>query len=297
MEEIQGVNTGELITANKFNEMIAKIEELENEYSDLENMYSVLNEKLDALTELEPPKKITNTIGMTFTLIPAGEFIMGSPSNEQDREANEDSVHNVKICIPFYLGIYPVTQKEWIQVMESNPSSFKGDDLPVESVSWDDVQDFINKLNDKESTWKYRLPSEAEWEYACRAGTATRYSFGDAEIKLSEYAWYYPAGDEDDISKEKLHPAGQKQTNSWGLYDMHGNIWEWVQDCWNNCYDDVNNDRPDDGSAWESGNCGFRVNRGGCFLSDAKHCRSAFRNNIDQGYCGRFIGFRLLRRL
>ena len=111
--------------------------------------------------------------------------------------------------------------------MGDNPSHFTGDDnLPVELVSWDDVQSFITKLNDKEGTTKYRLPSEAEWEYACRAGTTTRYSFGDNESELSDYAWYW------DNSDSQTHPVGQKRANPWGLSDMHGNVWEWVQDCW-----------------------------------------------------------------
>ena len=125
--------------------------------------------------------------------------------------------------------------------MGDNPSYFTGDDnLPVERVSWDNVQRFITKLNDKEGTSKYRLPSEAEWEYACRAGTTTRYSFGDNESELGEYAWYSSNSD------SQTHPVGQKRANPWGLYDMHGNVWEWVQDCWHDSYSGA----PADGRAW-----------------------------------------------
>jgi hypothetical protein len=139
---------------------------------------------------IEEPEKIAkqgNSIGMKFSLIPAGKFYMGS-----EERNDEKPVHKVKINNPFYLGTYPVTQREWNAVMgdNNNPSNFKGDDLPVEKVSWDKVQEFIKKLNEKEGTGKYRLPSEAEWEYACRAGTTTRYSFGDDESILGDYAWY-----------------------------------------------------------------------------------------------------------
>ncbi len=116
------------------------------------------------------------------------------------------------------MGKYEVTQKQWHEVMGTNPSTFKGDDLPVESVSWNDVQKFIKKLNKKENTNKYRLPSEAEWEYAARAGTTTRYSFGDDARKLRNYAWYYAN------SNFETHPVGEKKPNTWGLYDMHGNV-------------------------------------------------------------------------
>jgi formylglycine-generating enzyme required for sulfatase activity len=148
--------------------------------------------------EIEKEEKtFTNSIGMKFTLIPAGEFMMGSEETER-----ENPVHEIRINKPFYIGIYPVTQKEWKAVMEKNSSYFKGDNLPVEYVSWNDVQEFIKKLNEKESTSKYRLPSEAEWEYAARAGTATRYSFGDDESELGEYAWYT------ENSGSKTHPIG-----------------------------------------------------------------------------------------
>lgn len=222
----------------------------------------------------EEQKKLAeqgNSIGMKFTLIPAGEFMMGSDEFDWGKP-----VHKVKINKPFYLGTYPVTQAEWKAIMGDNPSYFKGDDLPVERVSWDDVQEFISKLNEKEGTNKYRLPSESEWEYACRAGTTTRYSFRDSESKLGDYAWYaensgsrppkkgYCAGyDKDDwFSLEwnwKTHPVGQKKPNHYGLYDMHGNVWEWVQDKYHSDYDLA----PINGSAWESGDGAIRVDRGG----------------------------------
>jgi formylglycine-generating enzyme required for sulfatase activity len=228
---------------------------------------------------------ITNILGMEFVLIPAGEFEMGSPLHEADRCSAEGPVHHVNIEKPFYMGRYEVSQKQWREIMGDNPSDFKGDNLPVEQVTWVDVQEFIKKLNEKEGTDKYRLPSEAEWEYACRAGTTTRYSFGDSESKLGEYAWYW------DNSGSKTHPVGQKKHNSWGLYDMHGNVWEWVQDRWHDNYDGA----PADGSAWESGNDAFRVFRGGCWFDDAGFCRSADRYRGDPRNRIYNLGFRLLK--
>jgi formylglycine-generating enzyme required for sulfatase activity len=242
---------------------------------------------------LSEPFTFTNTIGMDFVLIPAGEFDMGSPPDEEGRYSDEGPVHHVTIENPFYIDKYEVTQEQWRAIMGDNPSWFTGDDnLPVEQVSWDDVQDFISKLNDKEGTTKYRLPSEAEWEYACRAGTRTRYSFGDDESELGDYAWYFSNSD------WQTHPVGQKKPNPWGLYDMHGNVWEWVQDCVNVSYDGA----PADGSAWVVActyDGAYRVVRGGCCISSAGSCRSADRYHGDQGYryTNLGFGFRLVKEV
>ena len=235
----------------------------------------------------ETPKTVTNFIGMEFVLIPAGEFKMGSPLSEKHRDSDEGPVHTVTIKKAYYMSKYEVTQKQWREVMDTNPSNFKGDDLPVERVSWNDAQEFIKKLNKKESTDKYRLPSEAEWESAARAGTTTPYSFGNDESNLSDYAWYYSN------SGSKTHPVGQKQPNPWGLYDMHGNVWEWVQDKWHSDYDGA----PTDGIAWESGSSSYRVRRGGGWLRLAESCRSASRNNRDPGDRSGNFGFRLLQEI
>jgi len=233
------------------------------------------------------PKNITNSIDMEFVPIPAGEFDMGSPSSEVGRNDNEGPVHHVTISEDFYMGKYEVTQEQWQKVMGSNPSYFKGDDLPVEQISWNEIQDFIRKLNERESSVKYRLPSEAEWEYAARAGTTTRYSFGDDESDLGDYVWY------NDNSGEETHPVGLKQPNPWGLYDMHGNVYEWVQDEWHNSYDGA----PSDGSAWEGGDGAYRVIRGGGWGLIAGDCRSAYRNCDVLGYRDYYLGFRLLQEL
>ncbi|MFA4957837.1 MAG: formylglycine-generating enzyme family protein [Candidatus Methanoperedens sp.] len=228
---------------------------------------------------------INNSIGMEFVSISPGEFEMGSPSNEVGRLDNEGPVHHVTISKGFYMGKYEVTQKQWRDVMGSSPSINKGDNLPIEEVSWNDVQDFIKKLNEKEGVTKYRLPSEAEWEYSARAGTTTRYSFGDDESILGDYAWYSAN------SGGKTNNIGQKKPNPWGLYDMHGNVWEWVQDNWHANY----NGAPTNGSSWESGS--GQVYRGGGWDYLARGCRSAFRSRYDMGYRIGFIGFRLLREV
>ena len=232
---------------------------------------------------LSNQKTRTNSIGIEFVLIPAGQFKMGSPSDEEDRDASEGPLHTVKIEKAYYLGKYEVTQKQWREVMGDNPSDFKGDDRPVECVSWDDAQEFIKKLNTKEGTDKYRLPSEAEWEYAARAGTTTQYSFGDDVSKIGEYVWYF------DNSDLQTHPVGQKKPNSWGLYDMHGNVWEWVQDEWHDNYDGA----PTDGSAWDGGAGSSRVGRGGSWYNFG--CRSAFRYYDVPSFRYRSLGFRLLQ--
>ena len=223
---------------------------------------------------------------MDFVLIPAGEFYMSSLSNEVGRYSDEDPIHHVKISKAFYMGKYEVTQKQWRDVMGNDPSNFKGDNLPVVQVSWNDAQDFIKKLNEKESMNKYRLPTEAEWEYAARAGTTTRYSFGD-ESKLGDYAWYGAN------SGSTIHQVGQKKPNPWDLYDMHGNVWEWVQDSWHSGYSGA----PTDGSCWESGVGSYRVIRGGSWGNVARVCRSANRSLVDPSSRCDYLGFRLVKEV
>lgn len=227
-----------------------------------------------------------NSIGIKFKYIQPGEFIMGSNEYYYHQES---PMHNVSIRNPFYLGIYTVTQKEWETVMNNNPSHFKGDNkLPVDSVSWTAVQDFIEKLNKLENTDKYRLPTEAEWEYAARAGTTSRYSFGDDDIHIGDHAWF------DGNSKCKTHPVGEKKPNPWGLYDMHGNVWEWVQDTWHNNYKDA----PANGSAWEGGEFkNIRILRGGSYHELAGQCWSSNRNGARQSYKLWGVGFRLVKSL
>jgi formylglycine-generating enzyme required for sulfatase activity len=231
-------------------------------------------------------KTITNSIGMKFVLIPAGTFQMGSPKAESGRDEDERQ-HQVTISQPFYMQTTEVTQGQWQKVMGNNPSYFKkcGQDCPVEQVSWEDAQEFIKKLNKMEKTDKYRLPTEAEWEYASRADSKERWSFGDDEAKLEEYAWYSKN------SQDKTHPVGQRKPNAWGLYDMHGNVLEWCQDR----YGDYPAGPVTDPTGSASGE--RRVLRGGSWDSDARYTRSANRDDVNPDYRHLDIGFRVARAL
>jgi len=240
---------------------------------------SLEQESVNPNSEEESLTTALENINIDFVRIPAGEFMMGSSLDETGRQADEGPAHEVTIEA-FEFSKYEVTQKQWVEVMGSNPSTYIGDDLPVGHVSKNNVEEFIEKLNEREGTDKYRLPTEAEWEYACRADTSTRYSFGNDESKLGDYAWY------NINSGGQTHPVGQKEPNSWGLYDMHGNVWEWVQDGSHGSYEGA----PSDSSAWGSG----ETSRGGSYYTVAKFCRSANRNGCDPMDT---IGFRLVREL
>ena len=221
---------------------------------------------------------IENSIGTKLKLIPAGEFVMGA------EEDDDSPPHRVRLTKPFYLGICQVTQREWQAVMGKNPSHFKGDDRPVEEVSWDDCQKFIGALNHRENIWKYRLPTEAEWEYACRASSTTRYCFGDSAAQLGRYAWF------DDNSGDETHPVGTKAPNAWGLHDMHGNVWEWCEDWYDDDYSkgEVSDPQgPSDGS--------YRVYRGGSWSDVAEDCASAFRLFNTPSNRLHLLGLRLAR--
>jgi len=209
---------------------------------------------------------------------------MGSPKKEEKRD-DDEILHKVTLTKGFYLGVYTVTQEQWQAVMRENPSRFKGErKLPVENVTWDECQEFLKKMGDKDGH-SYRLPTEAEWEYACRAGSTDLWCSGDDPKMLGQYAWY--AGN----SGEKTHPVGQKKPNAWGLYDMHGNIWEWCADR----YGDYPKNDVVDPKGPESGTS--HVLRGGSFYGPALFVRSAIRGYFDPAKRGRNIGFRAAKTL
>ena len=229
----------------------------------------------------------TNSLGMKFVYIKPGTFMMGSPSSEADREDDERQ-HRVTLTKGYYLQSTEVTQGQWQAVMGDNPSRFKscGADCPVEQVSWDDIQEFIKKLNQRDSDYQYRLPTEAEWEYAARAGSESRFCFGDSDETLKEYTWF------EDNSGGKTHPVSEKRPNKWGLYDMYGNVWEWCQDWYNEDYPGGSVTDPRGPSSGDA-----RVLRGGSWGHFAGDCRSADRGGY--GPTNRFLnqGFRLVAPL
>jgi formylglycine-generating enzyme required for sulfatase activity len=226
-------------------------------------------------------KTLTNSLGMEFIPIPAGSFIMGSGADDPEALEDEKPAHRVTIGKPFHLGKYEVTQAQWDAVMEENPSRFKGRNNPVEDVSWDEAQEFIRRLNRKEGHGGYRLPTEAEWEYAARAGSTSAYGFGNDAGQLGRYAWY------DGNSGKKTHPVGQKEANAWGLHDMHGNVEEWVAD-W---YGDYSSAPATDPEGPASGS--DRVFRGGSWCDAARNCRAAYRLDLTPIFRCVSLGFRL----
>ncbi len=254
---------------------------------------------------------ITNSIEMNMVLIPSGEFRMGSGKSTSEitsqfriKGGTGDNVfnqehpqHRVKIDKPFYLSATVVTQKQWKAVMNSSPWKGKkhikeGDTYPATYVSWNDVQEFIQKLNQKEGV-TYRLPSEAEWEYACRAGSESMYYFGESTTTLREHAWLNK--NTENIGKQYAHQVGKKKPNVYGLFDMHGNVWEWCGDWYDKSYYNslkekvsVNPQGPASGLS--------RVMRGGSFHHSPQHIRSAYRYSYSPSESGGTIGFRLIKR-
>ena len=231
------------------------------------------------------PDTTINSIGMELVLIPSGSFRMGGDKKLEQAEDHETPRHLVKISKAFLMGKYEVTQAQWSEMMNNNPSEFKDDIRPVERVSWNDVQVFIQRLNTQEETNKYRLPNEAEWEYAARAGSENSYGFGgDANI-LSQYAWYRKN------SEGETHPVGQLKPNAWGLYDMHGNVHEWCQDWFDRKY---YSQSPSNAPLGPSSGLA-KVLRGGDWGSDGWYCRCASRSLSSPDRRSNRLGFRLIR--
>jgi sulfatase modifying factor 1 len=240
-------------------------------------------------------ESINNTIGKTFNLIPTGTFTMGSPESEPGRASGEDQ-HKVTISKPFYMQTTEVTQGQWNAVMGTEP--WKGQQHVKEGpnnaatyVSSDDALAYCKKLSEKEGK-TYRLPTEAEWEYACRAGTETRWSFGDDEKELGDYAWYRENAR--DIDEEYAHQVGLKKPNAFGLYDMHGNVFEWCHDYFEEDYYKQSPEKDPTGPTSGS----FRVLRGGSWYDHAHLSRSVSRSEgvaADRNYY--VFGFRVVHEL
>lgn len=230
-----------------------------------------------------PEKNLAIDLGggvkMEFVLIRPGSFLMGSDKGGDD----EKPAHKVTFSKPFYIGKCEVTQEQWQMVTGVNPSTFPGAKNPVEQVSWKDCQAFIEKLNNKVSGREFSLPTEAQWEYACRAGSITDFCCGDADGDLGEYAWIIGN------SGNTTHPVGQKKPNAWGLHDMHGNVWEWCQDAYHGSYEGA----PADGSAWILAGSD-RICRGGCWSRGPSGCRSSLRFFFTQDNRCNYLGFRLV---
>ena len=251
-------------------------------------------------------KSFTNSIGMTFVEIPSGSYMMGTATRSTADCPKDDpftSKNEYKDCVEsrtgsvskdetprhrvhvksFYMATTEVTQLQWYKVMGNNPAYFKKEKLgydsrnnPVENVSWYDAKKFIKRLNKMEHTNKYRLPTEEEWEYAARAGSKGKWCFGNKKSKLSQYAWY------ENNSGDKTHPVAKKKPNRWGLYDMHGNVWEWTSSCYTRTYNS---------GCYKS----YKVLRGGGWYSSAVDTRSAYRYYDSPGNRGDNFGFRLAR--
>jgi formylglycine-generating enzyme required for sulfatase activity len=224
----------------------------------------------------QAPKEITNSIGTKLVLVPKGTFVMELLESDNDGYKGE-SQHKVTISNDYYLGVYEVTQSEYQQVMTTNPSYFQGEKIkgdssrrPVERVAWRDAVEFCKRLSElpeeKKAGRIYRLPTEAEWEYACSCGSNAAYSFGDSPNSLGDFAWFY------ENSNEQTHPVGQKKPNAWGLYDMPGNVWEWCSDRHGEYPKGAVTDPvgPSQGL--------YRVLRGGSYRGDASDCLSANRS-------------------
>ncbi|MDR1084730.1 MAG: SUMF1/EgtB/PvdO family nonheme iron enzyme [Deltaproteobacteria bacterium] len=235
--------------------------------------------------QTDPESTVAKELGLQFVLIEPGSFVMGAEPTLEKFTSYATPKHEVTISKPFYLGKFEVTQQQWTAIMGRNPSRYKGASNPVDSVSWDRAQEFADKLNEKEGRTIFRLPTEAEWEYAARAGTSTVYPFGNRPNSLGDYAWF------SNNSGMTTHPVGQKRPNPWGLYDMFGNVREWTGD-WIGTYPDepvTDPKGPDKGTD--------KVARGGAFSFIDVNCTSSRRVGYRPDYKQNFHGLRLVMML
>lgn len=243
---------------------------------------------------------LDDDVYLDMVYIPGGEFLMGSPLSEKDRDMYENPQHRVSVS-PFFLGKYQISQAQWKAVanlpqvnyfLNPDPAKFKGDNRPVENVSWQDAMEFCARLS-RQTNKRYGLPSEAQWEYSCRAGTSTPFHFGEtiaSDLANYDGTYSYDSGDKGKNRWETTPVGSFGVANGFGLYDMHGNVWEWCADPWHPNYKDA----PTDGSVWEKGgNDNYRVFRGGSWHSLPLVCRSAYRYRYSPVYRYNSIGFRV----
>jgi formylglycine-generating enzyme required for sulfatase activity len=283
--------TRQQAATQRLSELAGQVESVTQELREAHVELDAVWEKIEALTATPPPAAAldtepsniwANSLDMAFVLVPADTFDMGSDRGEDD----ERPARSVTIGNPFYIGQFEVTQAQWFAVMESDPSQFSDDpSRPVENVSWNDAREFIAKLNAMEPEATYRLPTEAEWEYAARAGSTAAYAFGDDAAQLQAYAWYA------DNAENTTHPVGQKQPNAWGVHAMHGGVWEWTQDRYRPYRSEAAPESPTPPPGTR------RVLRGGSWLSPAEDCRAASRSHAHPAFRGAHVGFRLVRTL
>ena len=245
-----------------------------------------------------PPAGEWQDLSEEWAWIGPGRFVIGSPESEPGRDTDESPAHEVTISGGYYFGKYPVSRGQWEDAMGTAPGdgqtrALSSPTLPATFISWDDVQGLIARLNDSDGDWEYRLPSEAEWEYAGRAGTDTMWSFGEDRHALGDHAWYVDS--EADARDQTPREIGTKLPNPWGLHDMHGNVWEWCQDVYGEGYytesPAADPQGPDDAPGSQ------RVVRGGYFRYFTRHSRSASRNTRRPDDRQRALGARLVRTL
>ena len=290
--------TGKVTSGKLSDEVFDTVQKIVKDKTDgqfKQTVYSLSSGRVNFLLKTALKKRLKNSIGMEFALIPRGTFLMGSPEDEEGRK-DDETQHRVTLTKDYYLGIHEVTQGQWRAVMgtepwleDGKPKTWvkKGRDYPATYVSWEDAVEFCKKLSTKDGG-NYRLPTEAEWERACRGDTQTRFSFGDSTSDLADYAWYDKNAY--DVDEKYAHRVGQKKANVFGVYDMHGNVYEWCSDKYGTFSDNsvVDPTGPTQGSR--------HVNRGGSWYHFPSLCRSAYRfRTISPDNPSYTLGFRVVR--
>ncbi len=288
LEENEDIRRGELLRLHR--KLLATCCELESHPERTASQARIVELIAEGVKPCVPQKTLTlpGGVTMTFSFIPPGSFMMGGTVND-----DEKPIHTVMLTKGFFFGIYPVTQRQWLAVMGTNPSYFKGPNRPVEQVFWDDCQEFCEKVTAELKGGRVKLPTEAEWEYACRAGTTTEYHFGDVlNTDVANYdgdcSWNdSPKGK----NRQETTDVGTFPSNAWGLHDLHGNVWEWCSD-W---YGEYAAGEQTDSQLQSNGR--HRVLRGGSWDDNPVYCRAAYRRRLVPAYRSNRIGFRVCFRL